>query len=235
MFLFITYTCIDKDKSTILFQISLAALTFNLSIEADEKKLWNSSTFYHFIFDMSCYLIISTCLSSLGFTEINDLFNVFKEKKRMQKSPLVDIGLNFIYVACAYISSSYFGTHTCQFFYCCYMGYFLFRVHNYLHIFVISDFMKSFPMLNLNSSALTIFIVVTSLELGTVNQFLTTNLMPHEMTETRNLQKVEKYLFLIFTFSIAQSLFIIFASTTNMFAESIACHQIALTKNYPRG
>ena len=235
MFLFITYTCIDKDKSTILFQISLAALTFNLSIEADEKKLWNSSTFYHFIFDMSCYFIISTCLSSLGFTEINDLFNVFKEKKRMQKSPLVDIGLNFIYVAFAYISSSYFGTHTCQFFYCCYMGYFLFRVHNYLHIFVISDFMKSFPMLNLNSSALTIFIVVTSLELGTVNQFLTTNLMPHEMTETRNLQKVEKYLFLIFTFSIAQSLFIIFASTTNMFAESIACHQIALTKNYPRG
>ena len=219
LFLFIFYTCIDKDKSTILFQLSYAALTFNLSLDADENKLWTSSTFYHFIFDMSCYFIISSCLTRLGFAEINDLFNVFKEKKRMQKSPLVDIALNFLYVACAYISSSYFGTHTCQFFYCCYLGYFFFRIHNYLHIFVISDFMKSFPMLNLNSSALTIFIVVTSLEFGTVNQFLTTNILPQEITETRSLKKTEKYLFLIFTFSIAQSLFIMFTSTTNMFAE----------------
>lgn len=219
LFLFIVYTCIDKDKSTILFQLSCAALTFNLSLDADENKLWTSSTFYHFIFDMSCYFIISSCLTRLGFAEINDLFNVFKEKKRMQKSPLVDIALNFLYVACAYISSSYFGTHTCQFFYCCYLGYFFFRIHNYLHIFVISDFMKSFPMLNLNSSALTIFIVVTSLEFGTVNQFLTTNILPQEITETRSLKKTEKYLFLIFTFSIAQSLFIMFTSTTNMFAE----------------
>ena len=219
LFLFIFYTCIDKDKSTILFQLSCAALTFNLSLDADENKLWTSSTFYHFIFDMSCYFIISSCLTRLGFAEINDLFNVFKEKKRMQKSPLVDIALNFLYVACAYISSSYFGTHTCQFFYCCYLGYFFFRIHNYLHIFVISDFMKSFPMLNLNSSALTIFIVVTSLEFGTVNQFLTTNILPQEITETRSLKKTEKYLFLIFTFSIAQSLFIMFTSTTNMFAE----------------
>lgn len=219
LFLFIFYTCIDKDKSTILFQLSCAALTFNLSLDADENKLWTSSTFYHFIFDMSCYFIISSCLTRLGFAEINDLFNVFKEKKRMQKSPLVDIALNFLYIACAYISSSYFGTHTCQFFYCCYLGYFFFRIHNYLHIFVISDFMKSFPMLNLNSSALTIFIVVTSLEFGTVNQFLTTNILPQEITETRSLKKTEKYLFLIFTFSIAQSLFIMFTSTTNMFAE----------------
>ena len=219
LFLFIVYTCIDKDKSTILFQLSCAALTFNFCLDADENKLWTSSTFYHFIFDMSCYFIISSCLTSLGFAEINDLFNVFKEKKRMQKSPLVDIALNFLYVACAYISSSYFGTHTCQFFYCCYLGYFFFRIHNYLHIFVISDFMKSFPMLNLNSSALTIFIVVTSLEFGTVNQFLTTNILPQEITETRSLKKTEKYLFLIFTFSIAQSLFIMFTSTTNMFAE----------------
>ena len=75
-------------------------------------------------------------------------------------------------------------------------------------------------MLNLSASSLQIFLIVTTLEFPTVNQFLTTNIMPHEI---KNDKKAEKYLFAVFTMSIAQFLLIIFTFTSYIFAEEIAC------------
>ena len=44
----------------------------------------------------------------------------------------------------------------------------MFRIHNYLHNFVLSDMVKPFPMLNLNASAFALFFVVACIEFPTV-------------------------------------------------------------------
>ena len=232
VFLFITQTCIEKDNSTIIFQLCTAALSFNLALDAAEQGLWASATVYHWIHDVSVFFIFTNGLAAIGFTESRSLFNVFKEKKRMQKSPKTDIALNCLFVAASFITSAAFDSPTCQLFFCLYLGYLLFRVHNYLHSAVLSDMLKAFPLLNVNSSAFTVLVILASLESSTVHVFLTTSLMPEEIKVN---DKTSRYLLTFFTVSVAQFLHINFTFSTNMFAEQIASYQIALTRHYPRG
>ena len=168
VFIFITQTCIEKDNSTIVFQICTASLGFNLALDAAEQGLWVSATVYHWIHDLSIYFIVTKALIAVGFSESPSLFNVFKEKKRMHKHPKTDIALNIFFVLLSWITGSFFTQTTCQLFFCLYLGYLLFRVHNYLHNFVLSDMLKPFPMLNLNSSAFALFFVVACMEFPTV-------------------------------------------------------------------
>jgi hypothetical protein len=178
VFLFITQTCIEKDNSTIVFQLCTAALSFNLALDATDQGLWVSATVYHWIHDISVYFIFTNSLATIGFNESRSIFNLFKEKKRMQKSPKIDIALNCLFVAVSFITSSGFIYPACHFFFCLYLGYLMFRVHNYLHNFVFSDMLKAFPLINVNSSAFTICTIVFCMELSTVHVFLATSLLP---------------------------------------------------------
>ena len=139
----------------------------------------------------------------------------------MRKSPKTDIALNSLFAGISFLTSSTFAYPACHLFYCLYLGYLMFRVHNYLHNFVFSDMLKAFPLINLNSSAFTIFTIAISMELSTVHVFLTTNLLPEQIVVT---EKAIRYMVMFFTISVAQFLHINFTFSTNMFAEQIASY-----------
>lgn len=227
--IFMTQTCIEKDGSTIVFQLCTAALTLNLSADASDQGMVVSATVYHWVHDITVFFITTNCLVALGFTECRSLFNLFKEKKRTQKSPKMDIMLNCLFVGISYLNSASFPEPTCQLFLGLYLGYLLFRLHNYLHNFVLSDIVKPFPLVNLNSSATAVLLVVGWAEFQTVTLFLSTSMQPHEIPNS-------SYLLPIFTMIVAQFLNLNFTFTYgNMFAEQIYNYQVALSKNYPKG
>lgn len=182
-FLFITQTCIDKDKSTIIFQLCTAALSLNLAFDSAEQELWVSATFYKWMHDIAVYFILTSCLETLGFNEVYSLFNVFKEKKRMLKHPKTDLMINAIFVFVSWMSSQYFLNPACHLFECLYTGYLLFRFHNYLQNYHISDMLKPWPIVNLNSSALTLMLTVLASEFSDIYLFLSTSITPDEIKQ----------------------------------------------------
>lgn len=60
-FIFITQTCIDKDNSTIIFQLSTAVMSFLFAVDSAEAGLWVSATFYKWMHDISVFFILSNC------------------------------------------------------------------------------------------------------------------------------------------------------------------------------
>jgi hypothetical protein len=139
----------------------------------------------------------------------------------MQKSPKTDIVLNSLFVGISFATSTFFEYPACHLFFCLYLGYLLFRVHNYLHNFVFNDMLKAFPLLNVNSSAFTVLALVLCMEFSTVHVFLTTSLIPEEI---QSKDRLSRYLISFFTISVAQFLHINFTFSTNMFAEQIASY-----------
>jgi hypothetical protein len=218
-FLFITQTCIDKDNSTIIFQLCTGALSFNLALDSAEADLWVSATFYKWMHDISAYFILANSIAASGLSE-GFLFNVFKEKKRMLKSPKIDIALNTIFVMQSWITSSFLRHPTCQLFFCLYTGFLLFRVHNYLHNFTFSDTLKPFPLLNLTSSALIVLLTVLVAEAGSIMSLLENKPVKYESSDARS----NFYFCTFFTLMFAQFLHVNLIFSTHMFAEYIASY-----------
>lgn len=153
----------------------------------------------------------------------------------MLKHPRADIGINFVFVFVSWYSSSYFGVPQCSLFCCLYSGYLIFRVHNYLHNFVLSDMLKPFPVLNLNSSSFTILVTVLLSEAQSVHLFLTTDLTSSQIGHIYGESKINMYLCVFFSIMVAQFLHTNLTFSTHMFAEQIASYQVALARHYPRG
>jgi len=98
VFIFITQTCIEKGNSTIIFQVCCAALGYSLSVDAEIDHKTLSASLYHWMHDLSVYFIVVNALTMIGIQDAHDTFNIFKEKKRSQKSPGRDLTVNLILV-----------------------------------------------------------------------------------------------------------------------------------------
>jgi hypothetical protein len=150
----------------------------------------------------------------------------------MQRNPKMDLVLNLMFVVVSWLTSIAFDQPACWLAFSFYTGYLLFRIHNYAHMHLLSDTLKPFPMLNINSSVLTLLLVTFRMQCTVVYVFLSTDILPEDIVSLH----LDHDVFVpFFTLMIAQFLYINFTFSTNMFAEQIASYQVALTRNYPQG